>query len=91
MPRRELLTSAERLELLAFPDDWGELIRLSTLSADDLAFVKQHRGDHNRIGVAVVVYLRFPGRAVPEGEAPFAPNLLRRKRTTPTRKPFILI
>jgi hypothetical protein len=27
MPRRELLTSSERLELLAFPADQGELIR----------------------------------------------------------------
>lgn len=76
MPRRELLTSSERLELLAFPDDRGELIRLSTLSADDLAFVRQHRGDHNRLGVAVLlVYLRFPGRVLAAGEAPFAPIL----------------
>jgi hypothetical protein len=27
MPRRELLTSAERTQLLAFPDDEAELIR----------------------------------------------------------------
>ena len=44
MPRRELLTSSERLELLAFPTDEGELIRLYTLTKTDLAFVRQHRG-----------------------------------------------
>ena len=27
MPRREILTSTERMQLLAFPDDEGELIR----------------------------------------------------------------
>ena len=43
MPRRELLTSTERLQLLAFPEDEGELIRLSTLTKPDLAFVRQHR------------------------------------------------
>jgi TnpA family transposase len=76
MPRRELLTSTERLQLVAFPDDRGELIRLSTLSADDLAFVRQHRGDHNRLGIAVLlVYLRYPGRVLAEDEVPFAPVL----------------
>jgi hypothetical protein len=36
MPRRELLTPAERAELFAFPADEGELIRLATLSKSDL-------------------------------------------------------
>jgi hypothetical protein len=49
MPRCELPTSTERLELLAFPEDEGELIRLYTLTKQDLAFVRQHRGDHNRL------------------------------------------
>jgi hypothetical protein len=76
MPRRELLTSTERLQLVAFPDDRAELIRLSTLSADDLAFARQHRGDHNRLGIAVLlVYLRFPGRVLAKEEVPFAPVL----------------
>lgn len=69
MPRRELLTSTERLELLAFPEDQGELIRLATLTSDDLAFVRQHRGGHNRLGVAVLmVYLRYPGRVLSADE-----------------------
>ena len=76
MPRRKLLTTAQRDELLAFPDDESELIRLCTLSADDLAFVRAHRGEHNRLGVAVqLCYLRFPGRTLSAGEAPHAPVL----------------
>jgi hypothetical protein len=35
MPRRELLTSLERLELLAFPTDQGELIRLYAYAGPD--------------------------------------------------------
>jgi len=71
MPRRELLTSTERLQLLAFPEDEGELIRLATLTRDDLAFVRQHRGDHNRLGIAVLmVYLRFSGRVLSADERP---------------------
>ena len=53
MPRREILTSTERMQLLVFPDDEGELIRKYTFSKADLAFVRQHRGDHNRLGIAV--------------------------------------
>jgi hypothetical protein len=54
VPRRELLTSAQRFQLFAFPDDESELIRLATLSAEDFAFVRQHRGGHNRLGIAVL-------------------------------------
>jgi len=76
MPRRELLTSAQRAQLLAFPADEGELIRHYSLSKSDLAFVRQHRGDHNRLGVAVQIgYLRFPGRVLAEGERPYPPLL----------------
>jgi hypothetical protein len=73
MPRRELLTPAERVELFAFPADEGELIRLATLSKSDLAFIRQHRGLPNRLGVAVqMVYLRHPGRALGIRETPHA-------------------
>jgi hypothetical protein len=76
MPRRELLTSTERLQLLAFPADEGELIRLATLTRTDLAFVRQHRGDHNRVGIAVLMnYLRYPSRVLGEDEKPDAPIL----------------
>src|SRR5271155_2461939 len=86
MPRRELLTSTERLQLLAFPDDEGELIRLATLTRNDLAFARQHRGDHNRLGIAVLmVYLRYPGRVLAEDERPNGAilNLIARQLDTP--------
>jgi TnpA family transposase len=74
MPRRELLTAAQRFQLFAFPDDESELIRLATLSAEDFAFVRQHRGGHNRLGIAVLmIYLRFPGRVLGPAEKPHAP------------------
>ena len=76
MPRRELLTPTERLQLLAFPEDEGELIRLLTFTKADLAFVRQHRGDHNRLGIAVLMsYLRYPGRVLGEDEKPYVPVL----------------
>jgi Domain of unknown function (DUF4158) len=71
MPRREILTSSQRMQLLAFPDDAAELIRRYTLTKADLAFVRQHRGDHNRLGIAVqMCFLRYPGRALGEDERP---------------------
>ena len=76
MPRRELLSSSEHLQLLAFPEDEGELIRLYTLTKADLAFVRQHRGDHNRLGIAVMMgYLRYPGRVLAGDERPHGPVL----------------
>jgi len=76
MPRRELLTPTERLQLLAFPEDTGELIRLFTLSKADVAFVHQHRGDQNRFGIAVLMsYLRYPGRVLAKNEKPHEPML----------------
>lgn len=76
MPRRELLTPAQREQLLSFPTDAAELIRLYTLSDTDKAFIKAHRGVHNRLGVAVqLAYLRFPGRPIARGEDP-QPQLL---------------
>ena len=50
MPRRELLTAAQREALLAFPEEEENLLRYYVLSVRDLAAVRQHRGDHNRLG-----------------------------------------
>jgi hypothetical protein len=76
MPRRELLTPTERGQLFAFPEDEGELIRLATLARADLTYIRQHRGDHNRLGLAIqMVYLRHPSRVLPQNEAPFPPLL----------------
>ena len=71
MPRRELLTPAERESLLTVPVIEAEQIRHYTLSRSDLAFIRQHRWDYNRLGVAVqLCYLRFPGRVLARGETP---------------------
>lgn len=76
MPRREILTAAERVALLAIPEDEVELLRCYTLSKSDLAFVQQHRGDPNRLGIAVQMsYLQHPGRVLGEKEKPH-PRLL---------------
>jgi TnpA family transposase len=76
MPRRELLSAAERLQLLAVPEDEAERIRLYALTKPDLAFARQHRGDHNRLGIAVQLsYLRYPGRVLGEKETPHEPLL----------------
>jgi hypothetical protein len=59
------------MQLLVFSDDEGELIRRYTLAKADLAFVRQHRGDHNRLGIAIqMCSLRFPGRVLAENERP---------------------
>lgn len=50
MPRRRLLTAAERGHLLALPETDDALIRHYTLSEADLAVIGQRRGDHNRLG-----------------------------------------
>ena len=61
---------------MAFPEDESELIRLATLARSDLTYIRQHRGDHNRLGLAIqMVYLRHPSRVLPPNEAPFPPLL----------------
>lgn len=76
MPRLSVLTAAQREELLAFPDDESELIRLYTLSRDDLTFVREHRGGHNQLGIAIqLCYLRHPGHTLAAEAIPSAPML----------------
>ena len=62
MPRRSILSAAERESLLALPDNRDDLIRRYTLSPPDLAVIRQRRGAANRLGFAVQLsYLRYPG------------------------------
>jgi TnpA family transposase len=71
MPRRYILTASERAGLVAIPTDETELIRLYTLSEQELSVIKQRRGDANRLGFAVLLCcLRYPGYALAAGEDP---------------------
>ena len=76
MPRRALLSQAQRDALFALPATEGEWLRYYTLTDSDLAVIAQRRGGHNRLGFAVqLCYLRYPGLALHPEEAP-APDLL---------------
>lgn len=76
MPRRSLLTPAERADLLAFPTTEDEFIRHYTFSEPDLSAIAQRRGNHNRFGFAVqLCYVRYPGFALPTDAEPSVPLL----------------
>ncbi len=87
MPRRSILSVAERASLMALPDTEDELIRHYTFSEADLSLIRQRRGDANHLGVAVqMCLLRFPGQGLlPDALVP--PPLLqwisRQLRTDP--------
>jgi TnpA family transposase len=72
MPRRSILSAAERESLLALPDAKDDLIRYYTFSESDLSIIRQRRGPANRLGFAVqLCYLRFPGVILGVDEPPF--------------------
>ena len=76
MPRRSILSAAERESLLAPPDNQNELIRHYTLSESDLSVIRRHRGAANRLGFAVqLCYMRHPGVILGPAERPFTPLL----------------
>lgn len=71
MPRRPQLTEAHIAALFDPPTDRRELVRHYTLSPGDLAMARACRGDHNRLGFALMLgYLRYPGRPLKIGERP---------------------
>ena len=57
MPRREILSPAQREALLAIPVERAGLIEHYVLSEQDISLVRQRRGDHNRLGIAVQLAL----------------------------------
>lgn len=76
MPRRSILSVAERESLLALPDTKDELIRHYTFSETDFSIIRQHRGPANRLGFAVqLCYLRFPSIILGVDQPPFPPLL----------------
>ena len=53
-----------------------EIARYYTLSAKDFQIIRQHRRDHNRLGLSIqLCHLRFPGWPLKAGAAP-SPQLL---------------
>jgi TnpA family transposase len=76
MPRRSVLSVAEKEKLLAVPDAKDDLIRHYTLSDSDIAIIRQHRGAANLLGFAVqLCYMRYPGVIIGVNEIPAAPLL----------------
>ena len=71
MARLQRLNEAQITELFDPPTEQRELVRHYTLSATDLTAINRCRGDHNRLGYALMrCYLRHPGRAMRIGERP---------------------
>jgi hypothetical protein len=86
MPRRELLTSTQRDELLAFPTGEADLLRYYTFNTHDLAVIRRRRGDHKRLGFAVQhCNVRFLGQLLAVGEPPYAPILAMAAATSTVR------
>ena len=71
MPRRHILSDIERDKLLAIPESQDDLIRLYTLSEQDISLIINSRGIENRLGFAVqLCYMRYPGIVLPTGMRP---------------------
>jgi TnpA family transposase len=69
--RRQELSEAQIAALFDPPTDQRELVRYYTLSAADLAAIRRRRGDHSRLGHALMLcYLRHPGRPLRANERP---------------------
>jgi len=75
MARRQLLTDEQWARLLAPPNDEREIVRHYTLSRDDLDLIAGKRSGHSRLGFAVLLYMRHPGRVLDANEIP-PPELL---------------
>jgi TnpA family transposase len=75
VPRRSILSVAERESLLSLPTSQDDLIRHYSLNESDLSLIRQRRGASNRLGFAILLsYMRYPGMILGGDEA-FAPLL----------------
>lgn len=69
MPRRVILTDAERRTFLALPDDEQTLIRHWSLDDRDHRLLETRRRDDTKLGLALqLCALRYPGRLIRPGE-----------------------
>src|SRR5271169_1024026 len=71
--RRQQLSETQIAALFDPPAEPRELVRYYTLTETDLAMVRRCRGDHSRLGYALMLcYLRHPGRPLRTNERPSA-------------------
>jgi TnpA family transposase len=72
MPRRELLTPTQRIELTKLPEfDERTLARFYTLTQEDMTLIQKRRGEANRLGFALqLTTLRHVGRTLQNDERP---------------------
>ena len=76
MARRQRLSEAQIAELFEPPTNQRDLVRHFTLTRADLAAARRCRGDHHRLGYALMLcFLRYPGRPLRAGERPPVPLL----------------
>ena len=76
MPRRSILSVAERESLLSLPTSQDDLIRHYSLNESDLSLIRQRRGASNRLGFAILLsYMRYPGIILGVGDEAYAPLL----------------
>jgi TnpA family transposase len=69
VPRRTLLTDAQRAALLAIPTDETTLIQHYTPSDEDRRLITRRRRPDTRLGLALqLCTLRYPGRLLRPGE-----------------------
>ena len=69
--RRQQLTETQIAALFDSPTDQRELVRHYTLSAGDIALIQRRRGDHSRLGHALMLcYLRHLGCLLRANERP---------------------
>lgn len=62
MAKRELLTDAEREQLLGIPTERDDLARLYTFEPTDIDLIRLRREDRNRLGIGLQLALfRHPG------------------------------
>ena len=75
MARRRLVSLEIWARHYGAPLDEREIARHYTLTSDDLEIVGRRRGDATRLGYAMLMlYMRWPGRALEAGEVPPAPE-----------------
>ena len=71
MTRRQQLTEAQIAALFDPLIEPREPVRHYTLSDTDIATIRRCRGDHSRLGYALMLcYLRYPGRPLRVSERP---------------------